>query len=89
MSSFTNPNDPDGSKTRQTLSIWLGQMLDIGADETIEITEIACSEASCLHTETVFATNNAIYRIPKPLVYIRKSDLQKAIAQPTQLRHVH
>lgn len=79
MAVFSNPNDPDLSKTKATLSDWLRQAKAYAADTPIAIVEQRCSEPSCIHTETVFKVclpeETVFYTVPKPLVFIRKWDI--------------
>lgn len=89
MSNFTNPNDPDGRKTRETLGIWLLQLLDADGEQTVFISEVGCSTSGCLHTETIFSVGDQVFNIPKPMVYIRKRDLQQAVETPNVQHSIH
>jgi hypothetical protein len=96
MKAFINPHDPDNIAIKETLSGWLRTKLGLNDDTEVSIHEHLCSEPSCVHAETVFKVENGqntegslFYKIAKPIVYIRKWDLDamQKIAIPT--KHTH
>jgi hypothetical protein len=80
MKKFSNPLDPDDINIKSAIKKWTFDLLKLNADSDIEIIENLCSEASCLHTETVIKVQNTegsrFYKITKPLTFIRKLDVQ-------------
>ena len=83
MNAFKNPLDPDNLKAKDLLKKWLSTKLKLEATAHIDIIEYQCADQSCLHAETVFhvfETPNTegwsrIYKIAKPLVFIRRWDI--------------
>ena len=92
---FQNPNDPDNILLMQTLKKWLIQKFSDCTESDIHITELACTDPHCVHTETLFTiTKNAEkqhYKVAKPLVYIRKWDIEalKRIESQAAIAHKH
>ena len=80
MQKFTNPNDPNNTQLNETLKRWISEKLLLGDAAVIDIVEHQCRDASCLHAETVFKVKNggegSLYKIAKPLVFIRKWDVE-------------
>jgi hypothetical protein len=93
MKAFINPHDPDNIALKKTLTEWLKTKLALNDDTEVSIHEHLCSEPSCVHAETVFRTENnqeiSFYKITKPIVYVRKWDLDglKKIDMPTVHTH--
>lgn len=90
MNQFKNPLDPDNLKAKDLLKKWLSTKLNLGATAHIDITEYQCADPGCLHAETVFhvfesqnTEGGENYKIAKPLVFIRKWDID-AITQTTE-----
>ena len=83
MNAFKNPLDPNNLKAKDLLKKWLSTKLKLGLTAHIEIIEYQCSDPSCLHAETVFRVfdspetegDSQDYKISKPLVFIRKWDI--------------
>ena len=89
MNTFKNPFDPDNSQTKVLLKQWVATKLTLSPQAVVEILEHHCSDSACLHAETIFRitdfnteggviTRNSdekLYKIPKPLVFIRKWDI--------------
>lgn len=80
MQKFTNPNDPHNTQLNATLKRWISEKLQLNDVAVIDIIEHQCTDASCLHAETIFQVKNregesAFYKIAKPLVFIRKWDV--------------
>jgi hypothetical protein len=80
MKKFINPLDPDDLNIRAAIRQWTIDFLKLEASTELEIIEHLCTEANCLHTETVIKVENTegslFYKIAKPLTYIRKLDVQ-------------
>jgi hypothetical protein len=84
MQKFINPNDPSNTQLNATLKRWISEKLQLDDTAVIEIQEHQCTDANCLHAETVFKIKNdenteggnEFYKIAKPLVFIRKWDVE-------------
>ena len=88
MKKFTNPNDPENVQLKSTLKRWISEKLVLSQEAVIEIEEHNCTEVSCVYAETVFTIKNTpdvsgqvegvmdFYKIAKPLVFIRKWDIE-------------
>lgn len=92
MQKFTNPNDPENV---QTLA-WIQKQASLAletATETISVEELSCNESSCLHATVVIGWSNdaniKYFKIPKPLVFIRKGDIERALKQPIFEKPLH
>ncbi len=96
MKAFINPHDPDNIALKKTLSDWLKAKLVLDDDTEVSIREHLCSEPSCIHAETVFKVENSrntegplFYKIAKPIVYIRKWDLDALMKINAPTVHTH
>jgi hypothetical protein len=96
MKAFINPHDPDNVAIKETLSGWLRTKLALNDDTEVSIHEHLCSEQSCVHAETVFRVENGqntegplLYKIAKPIVYIRKWDMDALKKIPAPTVHTH
>jgi hypothetical protein len=103
MKAFINPHDPDNTALKITLTDWLKTKLALNDDTEVSIHEHLCSEPNCIHAETIFRVENTVearnpdasgkgvnfYKITKPIVYVRKWDLDglKKIDMPTVHTH--
>ena len=94
MKKFNNPLDPDDVKIRAAIKQWAIDFLMLEPSTDIEIVEHLCTEASCLHAETVLKVENtegsSFFKIAKPLTFIRKLDVQnmKEMSSPNSI-HRH
>ncbi len=102
MTQFKNPLDPDNIQIRMAIRKWLIDCFKLDESARIEIVEHRCSEASCVHAETVISVAYSddtsrdnregvyYYKISKPLVFIRKIDVSliKVLTQKPQV-HRH
>ena len=83
MKKFNNPLDPDDLKIRAAIKLWTIDFLKLDSSTEIEIIEHLCTEASCLHAETVIKVENtegsSFFKIAKPLTFIRKLDVENMI----------
>lgn len=90
MNAFKNPLDPENIEIKKAIRKWVNERLKLDDSEHIDIIEHRCTEASCVHAETVISVSNArntvlasrelgeggtFYKIAKPLVFIRKIDI--------------
>lgn len=97
MNVFKNPLDPENIEIKKAIQKWVIERFKLENSVQIEIIEHRCTEASCVHAETVISVLNvrdtegvAFYKIAKPLVYIRKIDIalmQKVAAKPKPHQH--
>jgi NurA-like 5'-3' nuclease len=80
MKKFNNPLDPDDLKIKAAIRLWANDYLALTADYQLDILEHQCSDASCLHAETVLKVENTegsrFFKIAKPLTFVRKIDIQ-------------
>ena len=83
MKKFINPLDPDDLKIRAAIRQWTIDSLKLNPYTELEIIEHLCTEANCLHTETIIKVENTegihFYKIAKPLTFIRKLDVQNMV----------
>ncbi|MDZ7880529.1 MAG: hypothetical protein U5L45_22825 [Saprospiraceae bacterium] len=79
MKKFINPLDPDDVNVKLAIKKWASDFLNLDAAAHIDIVEHLCSDAQCLHSETVLKVENTegshFYKISKPLTFIRKADV--------------
>ncbi len=80
MKKFINPLDPDDLKIKAAIQQWTLEFFKLGEATAVEITEHLCTEASCVHAETVVKVSDTegvhFFKIAKPLTFIRKVDVQ-------------
>jgi hypothetical protein len=104
MTTFTNPLDPENIAIKKAIRQWVIDRFKLDVSVKIDIMEHTCSEASCVHAETVISVQNTVeernpdsfgkggdfYKIAKPLVYIRKIDvaLMQKVVSKT-MQHRH
>ena len=94
MNAFKNPLDPENIHIRTAIRKWVIDRFKLDESADIGIVEHNCSEASCVHAETVISVLNTegghFYKIAKPLVFVRKIDvslMQQMSAKPQAHRH--
>ena len=94
MTKFTNPLDPENIQIKKAIRQWVMARFKLDESVEINIIEHQCTEASCVHAETVISFENTeggqFYKIAKPLVYIRKIDIslmQKVLTKTVVHRH--
>ena len=94
MTKFTNPLDPENIAIKIAIRQWVTARFKLDESVEIGIVEHQCTEASCVHAETVISIENTegseFYKIAKPLVYIRKLDIslmQKMLTKTAVHRH--
>ena len=80
MKKFINPLDPEDLKIKAAIQQWTFDLFKLTDTTTVEITEHLCTEASCVHAETVVKLSDTegvhFFKIAKPLTFIRKLDVQ-------------
>lgn len=79
---FKNPLDPQNIEVSKAIKQWTKSYLQLSDNTTITITELNCCGENCPHIETVITiwTEKAqVFKIPKPLVYVRKYDVEKSL----------
>ena len=80
MKKFINPLDPNDLNIKAAIKKWAFDFLQLDDAAQLDIVEHICSEASCLHAETVLKVEYTegvhFYKIAKPLTFIRKIDIQ-------------
>jgi hypothetical protein len=85
---FKNPLDPENIQIKTAIRQWVIARFKLDESVQIDIVEHQCSEASCVHAETVISVNYTVgglfFKITKPLVYIRKLDVSLMQQLPTK-----
>ncbi len=79
MFKYTNPSDPENVFLKAKLKEWLKLKLKTDAEVEAEFNELSCGidHCPCITTEIkVTSPVTETFRIGKPLVYIRKWDLE-------------
>ena len=101
MNAFKNPLDPDNLKAKDLLKKWLSTKLKLGATARIDIAEYQCADPGCIHAETIFKVSESlntpeginevgqIYKIAKPLVFIRRWDIDGIIQMTNSKSVIH
>jgi hypothetical protein len=79
MKKFINPLDPEDLNVKAAIKKWASDSLKLDEATQMDIVEHVCSDASCLHSETVLKVENRegvhFYKMAKPLTFIRKIDV--------------
>jgi hypothetical protein len=86
MTIFKNPNDPDNHIITAKVQEWVKDKMTIPEGTIIEIQELNCSDPGCMDKETrIFLSfkdnTRKQFRIHKPLVYIRKRDVDQLMKE--------
>jgi hypothetical protein len=84
MTTFRNPNDPNNTIITAKVQEWTRLAMDLKEDTIIEVVEVDCADPGCMDKETkiILTTgqgNKKQFRIHKPLVYVRKPDIQHLV----------
>lgn len=83
MKKFINPLDPEDLKIKAAIQQWTIDLFKLNNATEVDITEHLCSEANCVHAETVVKLSDTegvhFFKIAKPLTFIRKADVQNMI----------
>jgi len=76
---FTNPNDKANSKLHVLIGQWVREKFSLAVEAEISVTEIKCADVGCPDIDTYIHIKQGEqlqkYRIAKPLVYVRKWDI--------------
>jgi hypothetical protein len=92
MQKFINPNDPDNLQTIAWIERQTRLLLETEVG-TISVEELSCNEAGCLHATSVICWANDLdikyFKIPKPLVFIRKRDIEVALKESVIQKPLH
>ena len=84
---FNKNKDETEFRQNSTIAIkkWVKEKLQLTDDVTIMVTEINCWEINCPDKETKIAIlqegNNQQFSIKKPLLYVRKWDIDVLLKQ--------
>ena len=79
---FKNPLDPQNIAVSKAIKQWTKSYLQLSDDITITITELNCCGETCPHIETaitIWTDKPTVFKIQKPLVYVRKYDVEKSL----------
>ncbi len=84
MTTFRNPNDPNNTIITAKIQEWVKSELNLSEDTSIQVLEVDCADVGCVDKETritLSLNNNFVkqYRIHKPIVYVRKLDIDHLI----------
>ena len=60
MTTFTNPLDPENIEIKKAIRQWVIERFKLDVSVKIDIMEHTCSEASCVHAETVISVENTV-----------------------------
>ncbi len=92
MQRFINPKDPHNFQTIAWIEKQTRLLLQT-EDGTISVEELSCNDSSCLHATTILRWTNEseirYYKIPKPLVFIQKRDIESSLKQYVLLKPQH
>ena len=80
MTTFKNPHDPDNRIITAKIQEWVRSVMKIEENAVVEIMELNCADPGCMDKETrIIIVNtkedNKQFRIHKPLVFVRKPDI--------------
>jgi hypothetical protein len=91
MKKFINPLDPEDLNVKAAITKWAFDFLKLDEGARLDIVEHVCSDASCLHSETVLKVENRegvhFYKMAKPLTFIRKIDVQHMKKMDSKTTH--
>ncbi len=84
MTTFKNPHDPDNSATIAQLEALVRSLLSLPENTSVQVLELNCMDPGCMDKETrIIITSPEApvkqFRIHKPLVFIRKRDLEHSL----------
>jgi hypothetical protein len=102
MSKFNNPLDPENVEIRKAIRSWVIEKLSLDTEKyAIEINENTCTEPYCIHSETLIiiaaeatylnekTSENLYYSISKPIIFVRKIDIQNMQLRKNAEHHKH
>jgi hypothetical protein len=76
---FTNPLDPENLAIKKAIKQWVAAKYNLDETVMLTVTELKCCGEQCPHIETaitIWQTPPILLKITKPLVYIRKHDIE-------------
>lgn len=76
---FVNPADPDNILLKAKIALWIKEKLKLQSEPELSVVEIPCGQDNCpcIQTQIILsAPFSHTFQIGKPLVYIRKWDIQ-------------
>lgn len=80
---FINPNDKANTKLYTLISQWVKDKFSLPIEAEVSVSEIKCADPGCPDIDTyITLTYDGLskrYRIAKPLVYVRKWDIDAMI----------
>jgi hypothetical protein len=80
---FINPNDAGNAKLYKHIEQWVKAKFNLSEAAEITVSEIKCADAGCPDIDTYIYVKDQNeqkkYRIAKPLVYVRKWDIDGMI----------
>ena len=84
MATFKNPHDPDNIIITGKVREWVREKMKLTEDTLIQVIELNCADPGCMDKETrILLTSPSSgmiqYRVHKPLVYVRKPDIDQLV----------
>ena len=81
---FINPRDPENISIKGKITEWIKMLVNPAEGSEVLISEINCVDPGCPDMETLITIKSPdntpkVYRIRKPLVYVRKWDIEALI----------
>ena len=81
MTTFKNPNDPDNLIIKSKVQEWMRSVMKLEEHAKIQVEELDCADPGCIDKETRITLipiegNKEQFRIHKPLVFVRKPDIE-------------
>ncbi len=81
MATFKNPNDPENFILIAKIHEWVKEKMKLENNSIVQVIEIDCSDPGCMDKATkILITSEGKplvqYSIHKPLVYVRKPDIE-------------
>ncbi|HSZ71897.1 MAG TPA: hypothetical protein VK750_04430 [Cytophagaceae bacterium] len=77
---FVNPNDKENTRLHQLIKTWVKDRLSLEEPLEIMVSEMKCADPGCPDIDTYITVirdaHEKKYRIAKPLVYVRKWDIE-------------
>ncbi len=89
MTTFKNPNDPDNRVITAKVQEWIRTKMNLGEEALVQVLELNCADPGCMDKETrilvtVYNQPMRQFRIHKPLVYVRKPDIDQLVENNTK-----
>jgi len=82
MTTFKNPHDPENIVIISKVKEWVREKWSLPTDVLIQVLELNCMDPGCMDKETRIVLTqvdqpSVQYRVHKPLVYVRKHDIDQ------------